>query len=374
MTLQPLFRKPAIGAAAILCLLGGVAVAQNNEREAPALSIPFTGFSSGTQADRSPLETVPRPEPGFLPSPANRPAETSVVPTLPDHRADYAFADYQRGFYKAAFQGALLRVGRNPQDAAAMTLLAEIYADGLGVARDPVKARSWYESAAAQNDPNAQFALAMLVLEDSAAAAGPEKSSKHGEALALLQKAADGGHPLAAYNLAVALIGTRQQADLVRAIDLLRHAAENEVPDAQYALSVLLREGRGTSSDLAGAAQWMARAAANGNLDAQVELAIMLFNGTGIERSEERAARLFTIAAARGNAIAQNRLARIQAAGRGTTQDLVSAAAWHLMASKQGRADPWLDSALKGLTAEERGRAEALARERTEDINFGLEP
>lgn len=352
------------------------APASAQDRAGPALNIPFTGGfgpGSGAAGDRSPLETVPKPDPGFLPSPANAP-DGNGVPTLPDPRADYAFADYQRGFYKAAFQGALLRVGRNPRDGAAMTLLAEIYAQGLGVARDPAKARSWYESAAAQGDANARFAFAMLLLAESAGASEPEKSRKHGAALALLQQAADQKHPLAAYNLAVALIGARQQADLVRAVTLLRLAADSEVPDAQYALAVLLREGRGVDPDIAGAAQWMARAAANGNLDAQVELAIMLFNGTGVEASEERAARLFAIAAARGNTIAQNRLARIQAAGRGAPRDLVSAAAWHLMAARQGRDDPWLDSALKALTPEEHRRAEALARERTEDINFGLEP
>lgn len=376
-------RLPAVPAAvmmtAVMMMLAPEAVRaqRGNGAQAP-LNIPFTGgFGAGgvgSVQGRSPLDRVPQPDPGFLPSPANQPADPAAVPSLPDHRADYAFADYQRGFYKAAFQGALLRVGRNPRDGAAMTLLAELYTLGLGVASDPAKARSWYESAAAQKDPNAQFALAMLLLGESASASDADKPRKHGEALALLQQAVDGGHPLAAYNLAVALIGARQQADLVRAIDLLRRAADSEVPDAQYALAVLLREGRGTDPDVAGAAQWMARAAANGNLDAQVELAIMLFNGSGIEASEERAARLFAIAAARGNAIAQNRLARIQVAGRGAPRDLVSAAAWHLMASKQGRADPWLDSALKGLTDDERRRAEALARERTEDIDFGLEP
>ncbi len=370
----------AVTLLAALGLTPGAAMAQGGGEKGsggkkPAVSIPYSGgFGLSSPADRSPLDSVPQPDPGTLPSPVNQPMNAAAIPTLPDYRADYAFADYQRGFYKAALQGALLRVGRNPQDGPAMTLLAEIYTRGLGVAPDPAKARSWYESAAAQKDANAQFALAMLMLADNTATVEPEKSRRHGEALALLQRAADGGNPLAAYNLAVALIGARQQADLVRAVELLRRAAESEVPDAQYALAVLLREGRGAAQDAAGAAHWMARAAANGNLDAQVELAIMLFNGAGVEASEERAARLFAIAAARGNAIAQNRLARIQAAGRGAPRDPVSAAAWHLMASKQGRADPWLDSALKNLTTEEHGRAEALARERTEDINFGLEP
>lgn len=369
-------------ALAALCPVADDALAQRGGTAAPPVNIPFTGGfglpgaagETGADASQSARDSVPQMEPGFLPSPATQPRDSVAVPTLPDYKADHAYADYQRGFYRAAFQGASVRAARNPRDGAAMTLLAELYSQGLGVARDPGEAHRWYRSAAAQNDPNALFALAMLVLGDSSAAAEPEKSRKHGEAIALLERAAKAGHPLAAYNLAVSLLATRQPTDLARAVDLLRQAANYEVPDAQYALAVLLRQGNGVAQDNVQAAQWMARAAANGSLDAQVELAIMLFNGTGVEASEERAARLFFVAAARGNAIAQNRLARIQAAGRGMPQDLVSAAAWHLMASKQGRADPWLDTALKNLTAEERKRAEALARERTEDVNFGLEP
>jgi TPR repeat protein len=67
----------------------------------------------------------------------------------------------------------------------------------------------------------------------------------------------------------------------------------------------------------------------------------------------------------RGNAIAQNRLARLYASGRGVPQNRVEAAAWHLAAAAQGLADPWLDGALRELSADERARSERLAAERT---------
>ncbi|MFC0217770.1 tetratricopeptide repeat protein [Pseudochelatococcus lubricantis] len=373
-------RQAAVAVAASL-LLGLPAAAQDGKDKAPA--IPFTG-DFGLPGAGGPRNALPRAQPAptgappgarFLPSPV-MPGDSGAddIPTLPDFTADYAFADYQRGFYKSAFEGASLRAARNPRDGAAMTLLGEIYAQGLGVAKDLTQATAWYRRADAAGDRNGTFALAMLAVAESAdgAAAGAEEKRK--AAVALLEKAAAAGHPLAAYNLALSLLAARRADDVSRAVSLLEKAAAAEVPDAQYALAVMLREGQGVGRDAARAAQWMARAAANGNIAAQVELAIMLFNGNGVEVNEERAARLFAVAAARGNAIAQNRLARILVAGRGLPKDLVQAAAWHLMASAQGRTDTWLDTALKNLTPEERKRAELLARERTDDINFGLAP
>ena len=80
--------------------------------------------------------------------------------------------------------------------------------------------------------------------------------------------------------------------------------------------------------------------------------------------NHDEAARYFRRAAAKGNAIAQNRLARLLVVGRGVPANKIDAAAWHILAAAQGLADPWLDNALKELTAEERKRAEKLVGER----------
>ena len=88
----------------------------------------------------------------------------------------------------------------------------------------------------------------------------------------------------------------------------------------------------------------------------------MLFNGDGLRKDETAGARMFLRAAERGNPIAQNRVARIYAAGRGLPRDLVEAAKWHMLASRQGLPDPWLDDAVKGLTPAERARAEEAVR------------
>jgi TPR repeat protein len=194
--------------------------------------------------------------------------------------------------------------------------------DGRGMKKDPAQGRAWLEQAAAK------------------------------------------GEPVASYNLALLLLPSQQEADLKRAVALLRVAAEAEISDAQHALGVLYLQGRGVERDPEQAAQYFERAADNGSPVGEVEYAILLFNGEGVPKNEARAARYFRRAAAKGNAIAQNRLARMLATGRGVAQNKVDAAAWQLLATAQGLSDPWLDNVLKDMTPDEKARAEHVAAER----------
>jgi hypothetical protein len=79
------------------------------------------------------------------------------------HQPDEAFGAYQRGLYKTAYNLALPRAEAG--DRAAQTLLAELLTRGLGVTLDPKAAAMWYQRAAAQGVPEAQFQLALLQLD-----------------------------------------------------------------------------------------------------------------------------------------------------------------------------------------------------------------
>jgi uncharacterized protein len=304
------------------------------------------------------------------PKAPERPPAAVDIPTLPGPRADIdlAYGAYQRGLYTTALSEATKRVERDPNDAAAMTLLGELYVQGLGVPRDYRKAADWYRLAEARGSAAAAFALGTMNLDGRGMPRNPQAG------LELLDEAAGRGHGPASYNLALLLIGTGDDDNLSRAVTLLRRASEAELGDAQYALAVLLKQGRGAARDDAEAARLMRRAADNGAMAAQVEYAIMLFNGDGVNKDEVLAAKLFARAAGRGNAIAQNRLARILVAGRGLKKNLVEAAAWHLAASGQGLTDPWLDENLRGLSPDERRRAEEIAQRRTGGLETAARP
>jgi TPR repeat protein len=55
-----------------------------------------------------------------------------------------AYAEYQRGNYVTAFKEATRRI-EEKSDPKAMTLLGELYADGLASPNDDKKAADWYK-------------------------------------------------------------------------------------------------------------------------------------------------------------------------------------------------------------------------------------
>src|SRR3974390_766919 len=61
---------------------------------------------------------------------------------------DMAYGAFQRGYFITAFSLATDRV-TNDADPKAMTLLGELYAEGLGVPRDDRRAAEWYRLPAA---------------------------------------------------------------------------------------------------------------------------------------------------------------------------------------------------------------------------------
>lgn len=271
---------------------------------------------------------------------------------------DLAFGAYQSGLYMTAFREATARIERDANDAAAMTLLGELYNQGLGIRQSPTKAAEWYALAAKRGDPRAMASLGLMSVDGRGLPRDPAEGRRW------LEKAAAAGEPTASYNLALILLGSGE-AEAARAASLMMIAADAELGDAQHALGVLYGKGQGVPRDPALAAQWRLRASRNGSVAGTVEYAIAAFNGDGVAKNEVQAARFFHRAAGQGNAIAQNRLARLYVTGRGVTRNLVEGAAWHLAAAAQGLPDAWLDGALRDLPEADRTRAEELAAERS---------
>ena len=282
-------------------------------------------------------------------------APGSVNYLSPGVQPDLALGAYQRGYFLTALAEAKKRIDINKNDAAAMTLIAQLYKEGSGVRQDPVEAARWFRLAADRGDPEAAFSLAIAYLEGK----GVEKSTQ--KALPLLEAAAAREHPAALYQLGLqALNGDIQNAP--RAADLFRRASKAGDYDATYALGLMYKEGRGVAKDSARAAEYL-RAAADSRLAAaEVDYAIMLFNGDGVEKNEEGAAKYFLRAANVGNPVAMNRIARMYVAGRGVAMNLVEAMKWHILARSAGERDEFLESQLSRLTPRERASVEEGVR------------
>jgi uncharacterized protein len=286
----------------------------------------------------------------------NAVATTAAATSSSDAR-DLAFGAYQRGYYITAFKEAMTRIKANEQDAPAMTLIGQLYSEGLTVKRDLAEAARWFKLGSDRGDRQATFQLAVAALEGS----GIAKDKTY--AKQLFEKAAAQGHPGALYNLGVLAVENNGVApDFVKAADLFRRSALAGDPDAAYSLGILYKQGKGVPPDAKQAAEWLKRAADDHNIAGMVEYAIMLFNGDGIDPDESAAAHLMLKAAARNNPVAQNRVARILVAGRGLSKDMVEAMKWHLLARAGGLKDAWLDSQLAGLSNQERQSVEDALR------------
>src|SRR5262249_60496256 len=82
------------------------------------------------------------------PNPAPPQAAAPAPPPAAQRRdVDVAYGAYQRGHYITALSAATRRV-EEQKDVKAMTLLGELYANGLGIPRDDKKAAGWYRPGA----------------------------------------------------------------------------------------------------------------------------------------------------------------------------------------------------------------------------------
>lgn len=151
--------------------------------------------------------------------------------------------------------------------------------------------------------------------------------------LPTLQQAAAAGDPVARY-----LLGEERLSggDVAGAAALIRRAAEQNVPAAQYRYAKMLERGEGVEQDLPAARQWTRRAADAGHRRAMHNLGVMFATGSGGEENMEEAARWFEEAALRGLTDSQFNLAILFQQGQGMPQSPGDAYAWFSIAAEGG--------------------------------------
>jgi TPR repeat protein len=160
-------------------------------------------------------------------------------------------------------------------------------------------------------------------------------AGQHGQAMAMLEKAAEGNHAIAMVNYAV-MLGDR--GDHAAEFALYQKAAASGNILAAYNLGVAYRDGIGTSASGALATQWFERASvAKDNLGA-FNLAVMLDEGTQIPEDNRRAAQFYMLAADRGNVDAMINLGIMLESGEGMPADTAASTAIFARAAEKGDA------------------------------------
>jgi TPR repeat protein len=305
----------------------------------------------GVAASAAAQKTLPAEQP--RPAPASPPAQGDYL--SPGVERDVAFGAYQRGYFITAFGEANKRVAANDRAAPAMTLIGELYKEGLGARQDDAEAARWFKLAAERGDPEGAFSLALSHLQGKGVPSSVEKARP------LLEQAARSGHPAALYQLGLLSLSGDLQ-DSAKAADYFRRADEAGDYDATYALGLAYKEGRGVEKDAGKALDLLRKAADNHISAAQTDYAIMLFNGEGAPADEAGAAKYFARAAAANNPVAMNRLARLYAFGRGVRTDQVEAMKWHILARSGGVPDERLDEMLRKLDARDQAAVQEAVR------------
>jgi TPR repeat protein len=137
-----------------------------------------------------------------------------------------------------------------------------------------------------------------IVLADDGSA---DRDTRTAGRFADVAKRAHDNDPAAEYQLAqMYLKGEGGAVNEEEARVLLERAAEHGNVEAQFAFSIILREGRGVIQDFARAAKLTQMAAESGHSDAQYELGLLYRAGKGVPTDTVKAYTWFNLAAARG--------------------------------------------------------------------------
>ncbi|WP_371392309.1 peptidoglycan-binding protein [Glycocaulis abyssi] len=176
-----------------------------------------------------------------------------------------------------------------------------------------------------------------------------------------LEAAATAGDPVARYQLALQRF---EAGDTQGGVTLIRRAAEQGVPDAQFRYGRMLERGEGVTADPESARQWIVRAAENGHLRAMYEAGVAYVNLSPTPANQQAAARWFEQAALHGMGDSQFNLGLLFEEGFGVPQSAADAYAWFLIAAAGGdsAASERAAGLRRELSAEERAAAEDAAR------------
>ena len=154
-----------------------------------------------------------------------------------------AVEDYNQGGYIKALNTFYTLAKKG--DAKAQFNVALIYANGKGVQKDLSKARKWYEKAAKQDNPSAQYNLAQLYHM-----AGEDDPHGYEKARYWYEKAVESGVTEAYNNLAALYIdGKGVKKDQQKAFELFEKAAKMGDPAAQVNVGVLYAWGEDITND-----------------------------------------------------------------------------------------------------------------------------
>ncbi len=254
----------------------------------------------------------------------------------------------------------------------AMRQIANRYAEGVGVIKDPVAGFSWRLKSAQAGSVQAQIEVAIDYKEGRMVTANLTESTRWFIQAAMQgdkQAQSQAGH---AYATGQGVIRNLEQA-----LAWYKKAADQGEVQSQMALAEHYLE----REQYAAALPWLELAAVQQHPMGMAWLGLLHEEGRGVPKDERHAIRLYQEAAKKGSALAQYRLGIRYEKGQGVPRDLAQATVWLQSAAEQGFLEA--QAAMARLTADRtwllraaQGRhpqaQETVAREISEGIDVGL--
>jgi len=163
---------------------------------------------------------------------------------------DEAMADYRTGNVAGAFKQFL--AAAEGGDVNAQAMVANMYLEGTGTARDARRALAWFEKAAAGGHSYAQYAVGLLYLSG-----GQGVSKDPARGVTWLERSAQQGSYFAQTTLGDAYAsGIGVATDKMRAASYFTSAAEQNYATAQLKLASFYFLGLGIARDPVAAYKW----------------------------------------------------------------------------------------------------------------------
>ncbi|GAA5111303.1 tetratricopeptide repeat protein [Bartonella jaculi] len=270
---------------------------------------------------------------------------------------DQAYDYYIQGYYLKAFRAALRRAEQN--DPFAQTLVGRIYMEGCAVPLDGARAALWFGRAAKQGEPQAQLRYGLMLFDGhfitqnqelgeqfirQAVNAGVKEAYFYYGQM-LLYKAAREKQALAGV-----FTQSRENEAIEQALKWFLKGAALGDAEAAFAAAKILSLGTLTRpKDDRNARKLLEVAAQNRHTMSQLLLAQWLVQGRGGEQDFQRAFHLLLSNATNMIPQAQISLARLYRDGIGTKGDIITAAAWYMLAKQAKMQAPDLEMMLEGM-------------------------
>lgn len=199
-------------------------------------------------------------------------------------------------------------------------MLGMIYETMCHDEKQKESSKHYYELAAKQDHPYAQFALGVWAIEEE----------KWSTAVFHLEKAASQQYGLAAFTLAL-YYHEKEPKSPLKAFEWFMIAAKQHHTDAEYYVGLYYQNGKGVPQNLEQAIYWYEKAALNKDKNALYHLAMILIKQEN--KDYQLTAKLLEQAAVLDHPHAQYNLAVMYQKGEGVELDMNKALFWYEKAS-----------------------------------------